>query len=146
MTMSAVVVTENGKVAGILTDRDIALKVTLGPATADSPVADVMTRDVVTIWDDQGVFNATQYLRGRKVRRLPIIERDGRLVGILAADDLFAAARPRVARRRRGARASHRRRFQLPGTTTTGNGPSQAGNPPPSPQLRSTWGSTGRPT
>ncbi|MEY4178920.1 MAG: hypothetical protein RLY70_2494 [Planctomycetota bacterium] len=87
--VGAVVVTESGKVAGILTDRDIALKVTLGPATADSPVADVMTRNVVTIWDDQGVFNATQYLRGHKVRRLPIIERDGRLVGMLAADDLF---------------------------------------------------------
>ncbi len=87
--VGAVVAVEDGKVAGILTDRDVALKVALGEATPGSPVSDVMTRNVVTIWDDQGVFNATQYLQGQKVRRLPIIDRQDRLVGMLTADDLF---------------------------------------------------------
>lgn len=88
--VGAVVVVQAGKVAGIVTDRDVTLKVVLGGASADSPVSEIMTQNVVTIWDDQGVFNATQYLRGRKIRRLPIIDRNERLVGMLSADDLFA--------------------------------------------------------
>lgn len=87
--VGAIVVVQAGKVAGIVTDRDIALKVALGKATNESPVSDIMTTKVVTIWDDQGVFNATQYLRGRKIRRLPIIDRQDKLVGMLTLDDLF---------------------------------------------------------
>ena len=93
--VGAVVVVEDEDVVGILTDRDVALKVVAGDVNPDSPVSDVMTKEVVTIWDDEGVFNATQYLSGRKFRRLPVIEREGtlgkgKLVGILTADDLIA--------------------------------------------------------
>ena len=75
-------------VVGIVTDRDIALAVTTesparipGQRRDDSPV--------VTIWDDQGIFNATQYMLGGKFRRLPIVDRDNRLVGMVTLDDLF---------------------------------------------------------
>jgi CBS domain-containing protein len=88
--VGAVVVVKEGKVAGILTDRDVALKLGLGKASRETPVSDIMTKNVTTIWDDQGVFNATQYLRGKKVRRLPIIDRQERLVGMVTLDDLFA--------------------------------------------------------
>jgi CBS domain-containing protein len=88
--VGAVVVVKEGKVAGILTDRDVALKLGLGKAGRETPVSDVMTQNVTTIWDDQGVFNATQYLRGKKVRRLPIIDRQERLIGMVTLDDLFA--------------------------------------------------------
>ena len=87
--VGAVVVVNAGKVAGIVTDRDVALKVALGKATNETPVSEIMTTKVLTIWDDQGVFNATQYLRGKKVRRLPIIDRQENLVGMLTLDDLF---------------------------------------------------------
>jgi CBS domain-containing protein len=87
--VGAVVVVQGGKVAGIVTDRDIALKVALGKVALDSPVRDIMTTKVMTIWDDQGVFNATQYLRGKKIRRLPIIDRQDKLVGMVTLDDLF---------------------------------------------------------
>lgn len=87
--VGAVVVVLEGKVVGILTDRDVALKIALGRANPESPVSDLMTKNVTTIWDDQGVFNATQYLRGKKVRRLPIIDRQEKLVGMLTMDDLF---------------------------------------------------------
>ena len=88
--VGAVVVVEKGKVAGIVTDRDIAMKATGIDGTLDGPVSNIMSKEVVTIWDDQGVFNASQYMRGRKMRRLPIIDRQEQLVGILTADDLFA--------------------------------------------------------
>ncbi len=93
--VGAVVIVENEKVIGILTDRDVALAVVAGEISPDSSVSEVMTKDVVTIWDDEGVFNATQYLSGHKCRRLPIVKREGSLgegalVGILTSDDLVA--------------------------------------------------------
>lgn len=93
--VGAVVVVGDGQIAGILTDRDVALKVVGGDTSPESPVSEVMSKDVVTIWNDEGVFNATQYFSGRKFRRLPIIERKGtigkgELIGILTADDLIA--------------------------------------------------------
>ena len=88
--VGAVVVVTNERVAGILTDRDVALALGVDRMSADLPVSEIMTKDVVTIWDDQGIFNATQYFLGHDFRRLPIIDRDERLVGMVTTDDLFA--------------------------------------------------------
>ncbi|HWB14596.1 MAG TPA: CBS domain-containing protein [Pirellulales bacterium] len=88
--VGAVVVVRDRKVVGILTDRDVALALSVRGYTSATHVNDVMTRDVVTIWEDQGVFNATQYMQGHQVRRLPVINRDNELVGIVTLDDLVA--------------------------------------------------------
>jgi CBS domain-containing protein len=87
--VGAVIVTRDRKVAGILTDRDVAIRCGTGTVSVDTPVSEIMSKPVITIWNDQGVFNATQYLRGHKIRRLPIIDRQDNLVGILSADDLL---------------------------------------------------------
>ena len=84
-----VVIDDDDKILGIITDRDIALALGNGQVTTGTPVSDVMTRPVHTIWQDQGIFNATQYMMGYKVRRLPIIDRAEHLVGIVTADDLI---------------------------------------------------------
>jgi CBS domain-containing protein len=86
--VGAVVVIDRKEVAGILTDRDVALAVVLGTATPDSTVSETMSRKVVTIWDHQGIFDATQAMQGHQVRRLPIVNRQNELVGIVALDDL----------------------------------------------------------
>ncbi|HEV3005795.1 MAG TPA: CBS domain-containing protein [Pirellulales bacterium] len=86
--VGAVVVTERQKVVGILTDRDVALAVTLGDSSSATAVREVMTTDVITIWEDQGVYNATQYMQGHQIRRLPVINRDNELVGMVTLDDL----------------------------------------------------------
>jgi CBS domain-containing protein len=88
--VGAVVAVEGRRVAGIVTDRDIALKTGAGQATPQTPVREVMTKDVVTIWEDQGVYDATQYFVGRGFRRLPIVNRDNQLVGIVTFDDLVS--------------------------------------------------------
>ena len=88
--VGAVVVTADRKVIGIVTDRDIALSIALGTATPTSTVQQIMTKDVKTIWDDQSVFNATQYFQGHKVRRLPVVDHQDNLVGMISMDDLFA--------------------------------------------------------
>ena len=87
--VGAVVVTKGQKAVGIVTDRDVAVRCGTGMMPVDSPVGEIMSQPVITIWNDQGVFNATQYMRGHKIRRLPIIDRQDNLVGILSADDLF---------------------------------------------------------
>jgi CBS domain-containing protein len=87
---AVIVVDPSRKVVGIVTDRDIALALGQEQATPQSPVNDIMTKDVVTIWEDEGVFNATQYLCGKKVRRLPVVDHSDRLVGMVTFDDLVA--------------------------------------------------------
>ncbi|MCE9548485.1 MAG: CBS domain-containing protein [Planctomycetia bacterium] len=88
--VGAVVIVQSQKVVGIVTDRDIALGLGLGNVQPDSPVKQIMTTKVHTIWEDQGVFIATQYLMRRKIRRLPIVNRDDELVGMVTLDDLYA--------------------------------------------------------
>lgn len=88
--VGAVVVVENEKPVGIVTDRDVALALTVEGVVAAAPVSEIMTSPVVTIWEDEGIFNATQYFLGHGFRRLPIIDRQNRLVGMITTDDLFA--------------------------------------------------------
>lgn len=88
--VGAVVVTQNAKVAGMITDRDLALASMLSEASRETPVKDVMQKEVRSIWADEGVFNACQAFAGYKVRRLPVVDRDGKLVGIVSVDDLLA--------------------------------------------------------
>jgi CBS domain-containing protein len=90
---AVVVVANHGgekEIVGIVTDRDLALSLGTGRASPETAVRDVMTKKVVTIWEDEGVFNATQYFLGRKTRRLPIINHDNELVGIVTFDDILA--------------------------------------------------------
>ncbi len=88
--VGTVVVTDQREIVGILTDRDVALAVAADGVNLDSPVSEVMTRNVLTIWEDQGIFNAAQYFIDHGFRRLPVINHDNELVGMLTTDDLFA--------------------------------------------------------
>ncbi|HUS38805.1 MAG TPA: CBS domain-containing protein [Pirellulales bacterium] len=87
--VGTVVVTEDRKAIGIMTDRDVALALATESVRPMSPVSEIMTRDILSIWEDQGVFSATQYFNDHGVRRLPIKNRDNELVGIVSADDLL---------------------------------------------------------
>lgn len=86
---AVVVVDADQHVLGIVTDRDIALALATRGVSPELAVASIMTNEVVTIWEDQSLFDATQYFWGHRIRRLPIIDREGRLVGLLSTDDLF---------------------------------------------------------
>jgi CBS domain-containing protein len=87
---AVVVVNPKGQPVGIVTDRDVALAVAVEEKDPDSPVSEVMPGELVTIGENEGVFNATQYIFGYQVRRLPIVDGDGKLVGIVTMDDLLA--------------------------------------------------------
>ena len=88
-----VVEEENGKrkPVGIVTDRDIAISiVALGLDPDVITVGDIMGPELVTVRENQGVFETFQQMRFKGVRRLPIVGEDGALVGIVAVDDLVA--------------------------------------------------------
>jgi CBS domain-containing protein len=87
---AVVIVHPDRRVAGIVTDRDVALALGSSRATTQSPIHEIMTKDVATMGEGQGVLNATQYLYGRQVRRLPVVDRHDRLVGMVTLDDLLA--------------------------------------------------------
>jgi CBS domain-containing protein len=86
--IGAVLVEDNGNVAGILTDRDIVVRaVAEGRDPSSTKVSDVATRDVKTLSPDSSVEDAIEIVREQNVRRIPVIE-DGRPAGIVSIGDL----------------------------------------------------------
>lgn len=88
--VGSVVIERDGEVAGIVTDRDIALEV-VGKQRQfeDLTAADVMTEDVFTAEGDYELFELFAEMGEHSVRRIPIVE-DGQLAGIVTFDDLLA--------------------------------------------------------
>jgi CBS domain-containing protein len=75
---------------GIVTDRDIVLGVVateLSPGTLT--VGDIMGQELVTAGETEDVFDAVQRMRNKGVRRIPIVQPDGSLAGILSIDDVI---------------------------------------------------------
>ncbi|MFO7579907.1 CBS domain-containing protein [Nitrosomonas halophila] len=76
---------------GIVTDRDLVVEIIapeLDPSTIT--VGDIMAPDLVTIQENAGIFEALQFMRAKGVRRLPVVDKDGKLAGIVTLDDLLA--------------------------------------------------------
>jgi CBS domain-containing protein len=89
--VGCLVAEEKGKICGILTDRDIALKVAGEQKDSqDTRVADVMSRDPISMSMDKGVHELTAFMHTHHVRRVPIVDGAQRVVGIVTLDDLIA--------------------------------------------------------
>jgi CBS-domain-containing membrane protein len=91
---SVVVVDDrNGKrvPAGIITDRDIVVAVVALGLNPDAVRAgDVMSQELVSVREDAGVAETTELMRMKGVRRLPVTDAGGSLVGIVASDDIVS--------------------------------------------------------
>lgn len=84
-------VVENGKLTGVVTDRDIAVRaVAEGKDPQSTKVAEVLSQDLVTIDPQQDLDEALRLMARHQVRRLPVVEEDGRLVGIVSQADVAA--------------------------------------------------------
>jgi CBS domain-containing protein len=85
-------VTDQGRLIGVITDRDIVVRV-VAEARADSAsVADALSRNPVTVEPDEDLDEALRLMARHQVRRLPVVEGD-RLVGIVAQADVALAER-----------------------------------------------------
>ena len=89
--VGAVLVTEGERPTGIVTDRDLAVRVLARRLPPDARVDSVMSTDVVTLPADADLREATRLFAEHPVRRLPLVE-GGRVVGVLTMDDLMVDA------------------------------------------------------
>jgi CBS domain-containing protein len=80
---------ETNKLVGIVTDRDLALKIVAeGRDPQTTKVTDVMSRKVVTCRDDDDMHKALDAMSKHQLRRIPVVDKDNRIVGIIAQADV----------------------------------------------------------
>jgi CBS domain-containing protein len=90
--VGSVPILEDGRLAGMLTDRDIVLRVVAeGRDARTITCAEIASRQLATIDPRQPLEEALRLMGEHQVRRLPVVEEDGRLVGILAQADVARA-------------------------------------------------------
>jgi CBS domain-containing protein len=80
-------VAENDRMVGAVSDRDIAIRAVADDKGPDTTVREVMTEGIYWAYEDESVEEAARIMSERQVRRLPVVNRDKRLVGIVALGD-----------------------------------------------------------
>ncbi len=86
--IGALMVVDGGQLVGVLSERDYARQVILkGRASQSTPVADIMTRDVITVVPSDRVEACLSLMTDKRIRHLPVME-DGALVGVVSIGDL----------------------------------------------------------
>jgi CBS domain-containing protein len=86
---AVVVVDDAGRLVGIVTDRDICMAAyTQGHALHEIPVATAMAREVFTCRRDDDLARAEEMMERHKVRRIPVVDAEGRPLGLLSLGDL----------------------------------------------------------
>lgn len=89
LDIGAVPVGDGDRLVGMVTDRDIALRAVADGADPNRlAAADVMTKGIVCCRDDENVIDAVHIMESRQIRRLPVIDADDRMVGILSLGDV----------------------------------------------------------
>lgn len=84
----AMPVGENDRLIGMITDRDIAIRAVAAGKGPDTPVRDVMSVDVRYCYEDEDLDHVAKNMSDIQVRRLPVVDRNKRLVGIVSLGDL----------------------------------------------------------
>ena len=86
---------ENDRMIGSISDRDIAIRAVAEGKDCGTKVRDVMSEGIAWAYEDDTVEQAAKIMSERQVRRLPVVDRDKRLVGIIALGD-FAVERSEI--------------------------------------------------
>jgi len=90
--VGALPVLRDGRLAGIVSERDYARKVILlGRASSDTPVSQIMTAPVVTVGLEERVHRCMQLMTEKRFRHLPVVDADGAMVGLISIGDLVSA-------------------------------------------------------
>lgn len=93
----ALPVQENDRLVGMITDRDIAVRAVAERKGPETPVREVMTADIKYCFEDEDLEHVAKNMADLQVRRLPVVNRDKRLVGIVALGDVALAEGKKVA-------------------------------------------------
>jgi CBS domain-containing protein len=84
----SVPVGENDRLVGMITDRDIAIRAVAQGKGPDTPVRDVMSKELKYCYDDEDLEHVAKNMGDIQVRRLPVVNREKRLVGIVSLGDI----------------------------------------------------------
>ena len=84
----ALPVGENDRLVGMITDRDIAVRAVAQEKGPQTPVREVMSAEVKYCFDDEELDDVCRNMASEKIRRMPVVNRDKRLVGILSLGDM----------------------------------------------------------
>ena len=86
---SVVIVSGDNRPVGILTDRDLTTRVMAREKDpGEVRASDIVTRDVVTFRDSMGIYEAIQKMTAEGIRRMPVVDDAGKLIGIVTMDDI----------------------------------------------------------
>lgn len=97
LDVGAVPVGENDRLVGMVTDRDIAVRgVADGKALAKLTAGDVMTKGVIYCRDSDRVSDAAQIMESKHIRRLPVLDANKRMIGMLSLGDISHAASQKI--------------------------------------------------
>ncbi len=87
-------VTDGERILGAVTDRDVATRaIAIGLNPDSTPVREVMSPEIIYVFEDQDELDAARLMQVKQIRRLVVLNRDKRLVGILSLSDLSTHAR-----------------------------------------------------
>ena len=87
----ALPVGENDRLVGMITDRDVAVRAVADGMAPDTPVREVMSREVCYCYEDEDLDDVAAQMSDLQVRRLPVLNRDKRLVGVVSLGDISHA-------------------------------------------------------
>lgn len=87
--VGAIPIVDDGELAGIITDRDIVVRcIADGKAPGDTTVEEVISEDLKTVSPDDDVQQAARIMADAQIRRLPVVDEDGNLVGMVSLGDI----------------------------------------------------------
>jgi CBS domain-containing protein len=88
--VGSVVVVSGERPVGIITDRDLVVRIfAQGKSHEGLSAQDVMTKDLVTLTDATGIYEAIEQITDLGIRRMPLVDNSGRLIGIITLDDII---------------------------------------------------------
>jgi CBS domain-containing protein len=85
---------ENDRLVGMITDRDIAIRAVAAGKGPDTRIRDIMTKEVDYCFEDDDVDDVAVHMADAKLRRMPVLNRDKRLVGIVSLGDIATVDGP----------------------------------------------------
>ena len=90
-------IVDGERLAGVVTDRDIVIRaIAKGKDPSGMPVREVASRELITVHTDDNLADALKLMASQQVRRLPVVDENNRLVGVLAQADVAAGAKEKA--------------------------------------------------